>query len=53
MVMIEFDTFELNALKKANLPETLRQKIEKAEKINNVMKNGIVFQNGSTSENQA
>ena len=48
MVMIELDTFELNELQKVTLPESLRQKIETAVKMNNARKNGIVFFNGET-----
>jgi hypothetical protein len=46
MVMIEFDTYDLNELQKVTLPESLRQKIAAAVKMNNAHENGIVFFNG-------
>ncbi len=46
MVMIEFDTFELNELQKVTLPESMKQKIAAAVKMNNARENGIVFFNG-------
>jgi hypothetical protein len=51
MVLIEFDTFELNELAKSqNFSESLRGKIFEAVKMNEMGKNGIVFFNGETSE---
>ena len=48
MVMIEFDTFELNELQKENLSESLRQKIDSAVRINNVGDDGMVLFNGTS-----
>jgi len=49
MVMVELDTFELNELaKQKSLPESLKEKIEKAVRLNAQKQGGIVFFNGDT-----
>lgn len=50
MVMIEFDTFELDNLAGRNITASMMEKIVAAQRMNAAGESGIVYFNGVTSE---